>query len=273
MLYLLAAAEVIPKKAGEREEAARGIARQRGLSADLVSAWAERIEAAEKQPESLFYPYASVLERMRRDDKPSFDTAWRETRNALATAAAKFRATSRSERGDVVFEEFETEGFPNWKVAGQAFGDGPVHRLAPNETLRDYLGQGLASSFGFSDRMVGSLTSKKFKLPKLFVHVLMGGSREESKGEKARLRFTVVADGHKSLHLFPKGEAGLQWMTLRLTKEIGRQGYFEIVDRSTSGHIVVDRIILSDTPEPPTQPPCPEMSRCFHRRVSNRWKT
>jgi hypothetical protein len=53
--------------------------------------------------------------------------------------------------------------------------------------------------------------------------------------------------------LFPKGEAGLQWMTLRLTKEIGRQGYFEIVDRSTRGHIVVDRIILSDAPEPPIQ--------------------
>jgi len=253
--YLLAAADVIPKKAGERGETARGIARRRGLSADLLSAWTERIESAEKQPESIFYPYSSVLVRMRQEEKPSFDTAWRETRNALATAAAKSSvATSRSDRGDVIFEEFETEGFPSWKVAGQAFGDGPVHRLAPNERLRDYLGQGLASSFGVSDQMVGSLTSKKFKLPKLFVHVLMGGSREEARGEKARMRFTVVADGHKSLHLFPKGEAGLQWMTLRLTKEIGRQGYFEIVDRSTSGHIAVDRIVLSDAPEPPIQP-------------------
>ena len=129
-----------------------------------------------------------------------------------------------------------------------------MHRLPPNQPLRDYLGQGIASSFGVSNQMVGSLTSKKFKMPKLFVHVLMGGSREESKGEKARLRFTVVADGHKSLHLLPKGDAGLQWMTLRLTKEIGRQGYFEIVDRSTSGHIVVDQIVLSDSQEPPMQP-------------------
>lgn len=258
--YLLAAAEVLGKKPGERDEAARTTARKRGLAEDLVSAWADRIEAAEKQPESLFYPYASVLDRMRRDEKPSFDTAWRETRNALATAAAKSSVpTPRSGKGDVIFEEFETEGFPSWKVAGQAFGEGPAHRLAPNEKLRDYLGQGLASSFGVSDQMVGSLTSKKFTMPKLFVHVLMGGSREESKGEKARLRFTVVADGHKSLHLFPKGEAGLQWMTLRLTKEIGRQGYFEIVDRSTLGHIVVDRIILSDAPEPPPQPSCSEI--------------
>src|SRR5262245_23184629 len=44
-------------------------------------------------------------------------------------------------------------------------------------------------------------------------------------------------------------------MTLRLTKEIGRQGYLEIVDRSVGGHIVVDRIVFSDSPTPPLTPP------------------
>jgi uncharacterized protein DUF1553/uncharacterized protein DUF1549/cytochrome c len=250
--YLLTAAKVILKKTGDRPETIRGIARQRGLSGDLLFAWAERIESAEQQPGSVFHAYASVLERMRGDATKSFDTAWAEVRQALRTPATKSAAgQSRPERGDVLFEEFETDGFPNWKVAGQAFGAEPVHRLPPNQLLRDYLGQGVASSFGVSNRLVGSLTSKKFKLPKLFVHVLMGGSRQEGKGEKARLRLTVVADGHKSLHLFPKGDPGLQWMTLRLTKEIGRQGYFEIVDRSTRGHIVVDQIVLSDSPEPP----------------------
>ena len=127
-----------------------------------------------------------------------------------------------------------------------------MHRLPPNQQIRDYLGQGLANSFaGGSDRLVGTLTSKKFKMPKLFVHVRMGGAREEGKGDKAKLRFTVVADGHKSLHLLPKGNGGLQWMTLRLTKEIGRSCYFEIVDRSRDGHLVVDQIVLSDSSEPP----------------------
>ena len=213
--YLLTAAELIPKKPVDREEAARDVARKRGLSPELLSAWAERIESAEKQPESIFHPFASVLGRMRSDEKKSFDMVWAEVKQVLKAAATKSAAEpTRSERGDVVFEEFETSGFPNWKVAGQAFGDGPIHRLPPNQPLRDYLGQGVASSFGVSNRMVGSLTSKKFKLPKLFVHVRMGGSREEAKGEKARLRLTVVADGHKSLHLLPKGNPGLQWMTL-----------------------------------------------------------
>ncbi len=136
-----------------------------------------------------------------------------------------------------------------------------MHRLPPNQPIRDYLGQGLANSFGGSDRLVGTLTSKKFKMPKLFVHVRMGGAREEGKGDKAKLRFTVVADGHKSLHLLPKGNGGLQWMTLRLTKEIGRSCYFEIVDRSREGHLVVDQIVLSDSSEPPklSNPPTDEV--------------
>src|SRR4029077_3678412 len=123
--------------------AARTVARKRGLSGDLVSAWAQRIQAAEKQPDSLFYPYANVLETMRPDEAQSFDAAWRETKHALTPAAESPAAGPHLERGDVIFEEFETEGYPNWKVAGQAFGDGPVHRLAPNEALRDYLGQGV----------------------------------------------------------------------------------------------------------------------------------
>ena len=259
--YLLGAAEVLSENAAARGRAAQTIAQKRRLFHKLLSAWVERIESAEKEPESLFFPYATVLARLRGEEKSSFETAWAQVRQAMHSSARATAVPSRQERGDLLFEAFEAAEFADWTIAGQAFGNAPVHRLAPNQPLRDFRGQGLASSFGVSNQMVGSLTSRKFKIPKLFVHVLMGGSREESKGEKARLRFTVVADGHKSLHLLPKGEAGLQWMTLRLTKEIGRQGYFEIVDRSTSGHIVVDQILLSDSREPPRQshPPSSEM--------------
>ena len=39
-----------------------------------------------------------------------------------------------------------------------------------------------------------------------------------------------------------------------MTKEIGRICYFEIVDRSRNGHIAVDRIVFSDSQEPPADP-------------------
>src|SRR5262245_24413120 len=183
--YLLAARDLLATKLEERERLLRTIASKRGLSKVLLSAWGMRIGAAETQPASLFYPYAKVLKRMREGE--SFQTAWAALQQELSVAPIRAaEEPSGTGRGDVVFEEFETSGFPNWKVAGQAFGIEPVRRLQPNQALSDYLGQGVASSFGVSDRMVGSLTSRKFKMPKLFVHVLMGGSREDLKGEKAR---------------------------------------------------------------------------------------
>jgi len=81
---------------------------------------------------------------------------------------------------------------------------------------------------------------------------LLGGSRDDdSRRENAQLRVTLVADGHKSLHLTPDGSGRLGWQTMIATKERKRSCYFEIVDRSRDGHIVVDKIVFSDSPQPP----------------------
>ncbi len=252
----------------------------KSLSTKLSQAWGVRLRSAQKDPEDVFYPFAAMAARTgvssvvapaksgltgtALSTSNNFQKTLAEVRHELElwTAKASRNDLTHKERGDVLQEDFETQKFEGWSVAGPAFGAGPVHELLPNQGIWNYRGQGLASSFaGGSDRLTGSLTSKKFKLPKLFVHVRMNGSAELAKAEKAGLRFTVVADGHKSLHLYPNGKGGLQWMTLRLTKEIGRLGYFEIVDRSTKGHISVDQIVLSDSEEPPQtlQPPAAEI--------------
>ncbi len=117
-----------------------------------------------------------------------------------------------------------------WTSTGQAF-EGPVVKS-----------------------LVGSLTSNKFTMPKLWVHVRMAGSAAESKlGDRAKLRVTVVADDHKSAHLYLTGKPGFYWKSARMTKEIGRSCYFEIVDRDPEGWIVVDRIVISDDPKPPVE--------------------
>ena len=140
--------------------------------------------------------------------------------------------------GDIVFEDFQKPDFDGWRVAGQAFGPGPV--------------RGAADSFGGSDQFIGSLTSKKFRMPKLYVHVKLAGSKGDAKlKELAPLRFTIVADGYKGNHLVPTGGDAFQWQTLRMTQHIGRICYFEIVDRSVTGHIAVAKIVLSDSAQPP----------------------
>src|SRR6185369_9673330 len=88
--------------------------------------------------------------------------------------------------------------------------------------------------------------------PKLYVHVLIGGTKGDAKlKENGLLRFTVVADGYKGLHLAADRDDTPHWKTLRMTTAIGRMCYFEIVDRSREGHIIVDKIVFSDSKEPP----------------------
>ncbi len=121
----------------------------------------------------------------------------------------------------------------NWTPAGFAFGPGLVN-------------SGRSGALG----AVGSLTSAKFTMPKLWVHVRMRGTKFEGK-RREDLRVTVVADEHKSASLFPTGKEGWEWRSARMTKEIGRNCYFEIVDRATDGYIAVDKILISDNEKPP----------------------
>jgi len=151
---------------------------------------------------------------------------------------ASMRSGVAPRAGDIVFEDFQKSGYDGWRVTGQAFGTGPV--------------QGAASSYGGSDRLMGSITSKPFQMPKLFVHVRLAGSKADAKlRERAPLRFTLVTNGFKSETLVPDGSDAFHWRTMRMTKEIGRTCYFEIVDRSPEGHIAVDRIVFSDSEKPP----------------------
>ena len=151
---------------------------------------------------------------------------------------AAMRSGSAPREGDIVFKDFQKSGYDGWRVTGQAFGEGPT--------------QGVASSFGGSDRLMGSLTSKSFRMPKLFVHVKLAGSKSNAKlSERSPLRFTVVANGFKSKRLFPEGSDTPRWHTMRMVLEIGRNCYFEIVDRSAEGHIAVSQIVFSDSEKPP----------------------
>jgi hypothetical protein len=89
-------------------------------------------------------------------------------------------------------------------------------------------------------------------MPKLWVHIRMKGTAlPPAVKENNPLRVTVVADDHKSEHFLPTGKPDFEWKTVRMTKEIGRNCYFEIVDRSRDGFIAVDKIVISDHEKPP----------------------
>ncbi|MBM3735364.1 MAG: DUF1553 domain-containing protein [Acidobacteria bacterium] len=158
-----------------------------------------------------------------------------DVREAVIDSPARAREVARSAPGaPAPLPVIEGAGDVRWTASGAAY-QAPVSAGAP---------------------LAGSLTSSKFRMPSLWVHIRMRGSAHDGNAkEDAALRVTLIADGHKSLHAFPSGKPEFEWKTLRATKEIGRLCYFEIVDRSTSGFLQVERIVISDSSEPPAGDP------------------
>ena len=131
--------------------------------------------------------------------------------------------------------------------------DRPVRRAPPGQRLGGISGQALAASFGGgADALVGTLTTEKFRMPARFVHVRLAGPRYAGAlRENAPVRFTVIADEHKSGHAMADGSGRLQWRTIAMTKERGRICSIEIIDRDRAGSIAVDQIVFSSSPKPP----------------------
>ena len=253
--YLPEAAKLISSEKtdekDEKEEAAAiaALAAERGLDAPRLGAWVGYLREAAKDRGHIFYPFAAMAERMSKDGA-SFVSSLAAVRKELE---ASLSGEELEQRGDIVFEDFENSNYEGWRVEGQAFGKRPIRQIPPNQTLRGFRGAGAANSFGGgSEGLVGTLTSEKFRMPKLYVHVRMAGTKDSQKlAERAKLRFTIVASGYKSQQRMPDGTGALGWKTARMTKEVGRICFLEIVDRSREGHIAVDKIVFSDSEKPP----------------------
>ena len=160
--------------------------------------------------------------------------------------------------GDIVFEDF-SNGFQRWDIAGAAFGNAPATgapRLAP---LAGDLGTALAHSApAGANEFTGILTTEKFKIPSEYVHIRMAGSTDDRwRTGDVPIRVTLWADDHPSQKIGASSDKGFEWVTVKLVKEKGRVGYFQIVDRSREGWIAVDRIVFSEHAEPPPDPAAP----------------
>ena len=217
-----------------------------GLTSELAYAITE--------PAHPLYPFAKIAQAQAGESGSEFGQVLSGMRREMAEWAAKADRSHPhwSERGDEIFEDFE-DGFGKWTEDGAGFGDGPVRMGPPSQRLGGHLGQAVASSAGSgAAALVGSLTTEKFRMPAKYVHVRLAGPLYDRRlKENAPVRFTVIADEHKSGHAMPDGSGRLGWHTIAMTKERGRICSIEIVDRDRTGSIAVDQIVFSSVSEPP----------------------
>lgn len=149
---------------------------------------------------------------------------------------------------DIVIADFESKSFDNWKVEGEAFGDGPARWEL--EGQKDVSGQEgrYVNSYHGGDGSVGTLTSPMFDIERGYINFLIGGG-----GFAGETCMNLIVDG-KAVRTATgpnTGEDGreqLDWHTWDVSELKGKQAQIEIVDKHTGGwgHILVDQINQSD---------------------------
>ena len=251
--YLLAAAELMTREDADVAGLDEELAAANGLNAAMLKAWVDDLDHAREEPEHVFYPFAALAAHLATGRSSSFATSLARVRRSLARGTEEQLRRVAEERGDIVYDDFNKPNFAGWINSGQSFTENSRTAIAPNQPLRGYRSESMANSFGSgSDKFVGSLTSRKFRTSKRYIHVRLAGSRGNLvRTQLSKTRLTLVVDGYKSSHFVPEGTGRFYWKTTRLVTQYDRMAYFELVDRDRQGHIVVDKIVFSDSSEPP----------------------
>jgi hypothetical protein len=182
-------------------------------------------------------------------------------------------ATSRSERKDLVFEDFHRDSYDGWSVTGDAFGERPsvagdLRLVLDGRSPRLVtVPAGLAHSGLDSDRLVGVIRSRTFTIEHRFIHTLVAGQ-----GGK----INVLVDGFEKIRDPIYGGLTItvnhgdqpRWLTQDVGMWLGHTAYLEIADgavadfsRATTqivdghGYIAVVEIRMSNGPAPTMSPP------------------
>ncbi|MEX2261583.1 MAG: DUF1549 and DUF1553 domain-containing protein [Bryobacteraceae bacterium] len=264
--YLQAALEIHALDEKEAEEASlKQVSSAREVDPLVLKAWHAEMGHAASEPDHILFPLAKLAKPDEKSAPLPFSERLQAIRQELADWTAKSSPDHpiHAERGDRLLADFAAGINKNWRVDGPAFSGGPAAFVPPQQALQGYQGRSLANSFrGGADALVGYLTSPSLIADKRYFHVRLAGHRDStSTRQPGQLRVSLVGDGRDAaLTADPSGR--LMWKSSGLGKMFGERVYVEIVDRSPTGHIVVDKMLLSDSKEPPF------LGRTPNRRVA-----
>jgi sucrose-6-phosphate hydrolase SacC (GH32 family) len=143
--------------------------------------------------------------------------------------------------------DFEGGTLPaGWRVAGTAFGSGPVSGALEGQTyVSGQLGRGLMNSFHGGDAATGTLTSPPFTITRRYLSFLIGGGS----GSRTGLELLV---GNQVVVQRAAGDDSetLKWQSWDVSTLMGLQVVLRAVDEATGpwGHVLLDHIVMGDAP-------------------------
>lgn len=153
---------------------------------------------------------------------------------------------------DLVIADFEGTDFGTWKSEGEAFGKAPAKGPTPGQMqISGFSGSGFVNGFHGGDDATGSLVSPSFKIERKHLNLLIGGGKNPGETCVNLLLDGKVVRTATGPNDRPGGSERLDWATWDTADLIGKSVSIEIVDKRKGGwgHITVDQIVQSDTPE------------------------
>jgi non-lysosomal glucosylceramidase len=182
----------------------------------------------------------------------------------LECLAEQAPQSARSDRQDIVFEDWDKPTYEGWTVEGTAFGKGPIDRDDIPKYQGDVGGEGRrvvnshATAPGQSvearDAATGKLTSKTFVVERDFITAWIGGGNHRDK-----TCLNLLADGKVVRTLTGDNNNRMRLKTIDVRQLKGKEAVIEIVDQERGGwgNIGVGRITFTD--RPPSQGPVEQM--------------
>ena len=148
---------------------------------------------------------------------------------------------------DIMIADFNGEDYGDWKVEGEAFGDGPID---------DHMVGALRDGMAVSDRnsAVGTLTSPPFTIDRNAIHFLVGGQEVHfdpiAGGSLDKKAIQLLVDDKVVRETIPTKFHAIFWESWDVAEYKGKEARIRIIDEDKNGsaHIVVDHIVASDIP-------------------------
>ena len=152
---------------------------------------------------------------------------------------------------DLTVADFEGADFGEWKVSGEAFGNGPAQGSIEGQMQVDgFQGKGFLNGYHGHDNATGTLTSSPFKISRKHLNFLIGGGGfpgETCMNLKSGDQVVRTATGPNQR---PGGSERMDWESWDVSDLMGKTVSLEIVDnrKGTWGHLSIDQIVQSDVP-------------------------
>ncbi|MFN0055487.1 MAG: PSD1 and planctomycete cytochrome C domain-containing protein [Planctomycetales bacterium] len=228
-------------------------AREHKLKVDRLAAWTRYLrDFARSDPQD---PLHLLALWGARPGSPSREDFARFRQEQRGQSQARQEASSRS----TLFEDFSGEDFGEWFVNGEAFGSAPTSTRplagAPLEESTSEPGHRLAHSGHLSLRLEGVLRSRTFSIDRPFIHYRAAGRGTAIHLIVDSLQY-LQNPIYGGLKLPLDKPDSFQWKTQEVGKWIGHNAYIELMDTG-DGFLAIDRIVFSDSAEPPAEPPNP----------------